>query len=201
MTAGFPRVAVTAHKRIRGVSPPSEGHTSDWREPEGPANTRNVSAAFAVRGLREAVNNVYKTDAHLVGYYLTRDGVPLQRQPRVNKNAVDWLHQQGFEIWCDTLWCDVDNPAHSPWTEKLLTEALHDHRHNPALRRCGVYFTKHGRRVFGVLDEPMPVPDVERYLEGWLSHLERAGLAVDWACRDWTRLFRLPFVRRERAAA
>jgi hypothetical protein len=40
------------------------------------------------------------------------------------------------------------------------------------------------------------VAEVERYLTAWLRELEAAGIAVDWACRDWTRMFRLPHVRR-----
>lgn len=34
------------------------------------------------------------------------------------------------------------------------------------------------------------------YLCGWLAQLEAAGIPVDWACRDWTRHFRLPHVVR-----
>ena len=60
---------------------------------------------------------------------------------------------------------------------------------------CGVYHTLHGRHIVQPLAQPIPVAKAEPYLRRWLLGLESAGLAVDWACRDWTRHFRLPHVR------
>jgi hypothetical protein len=47
------------------------------------------------------------------------------------------------------------------------------------------------------LVEPILAGEVEATLARWLETLATAGLEVDWACRDWTRHFRLPHVRRK----
>lgn len=207
-------VAVTTSKYVRGVDGTPEG---DWRASDadraafaGAARAAGgdkhavraarvgVREAFVVVELVEALGREYDTDAHLVTYVVSRDGVPLVRQPRVNKPALEWVFSQGYELACDVLFVDLDNPEHAEWTDPAAARARELYATLPALASAGVYHTQHGARLVQPLDEPVSVVEVERYLEAWLDELEAAGLAPDRACRDWTRLFRLPHVRRGR---
>jgi hypothetical protein len=150
---------------------------------------REVTSAYEVLELEAALRRSYRTDAHLVAY--TVEGAP--RQPRINKSGLDSFPQP---VTVDVFFCDVDNPGHAPWTEALLAQSVREYGALPVLQSAGVYHTPHGRRVVQPLTEPIPAREVEPYLAAWMLELEKAGLAVDWACRDWTRHFRLPNVRR-----
>ncbi len=189
-------IAVAPNTFARGVEPP--GHrdkTYDWRE-AGEANSHRVRPAYVVQELEATLSYLHNTDAHLVTYIVSQDGVPLDRQPRVNKGGLDWLIEQGFTVECDALFCDVDNPGHAEWTKERRAELDEQLTQLPVLSTCGIYLTLHGYRLIQPLDEPVAVPSVERYLDSWLDELSQAGLEPDPACRDWTRHFRLPNVKR-----
>lgn len=174
---------------------PATAEDNDWRD--ATPRKKRARADLVVRDLTEALCATYTTDAHLVTYVVSDpDGTPLPSQPRVKKTALDWLLSQNYRVDCDVLFCDVDNPGHAEWTPESLASAIADYETLPVLSTVGVYHTTHGRRFVQPLDEPISVAVVERYLTAWLRELEDAGIAVDWSCRDWTRMFRLPHVRR-----
>ena len=150
---------------------------------------RIVPDAYEVLELRQALERVYATDAHLVTYVV--DGV--QRQPRINKAG---LASFSVTVTVSVFFCDIDNPGHAPWNPESLASALRDYDAIAELQSAGVYHTQHGRRIVQPITEPIPAGEVEPYLLGWLRTLSDAGLPVDWACRDWTRHFRLPHVKR-----
>ena len=182
-------VAVAANKFTPGCSP-----DNDWRDPT--PRKKRARADLVPTPLETALRASYSTDAHLVTYVVSSpDGAPLERQPRVRKEALDWLLAQHYRVDCDVLFCDLDNPSHAEWTPASLATAERDLA-LPVLSTCGIYYTTHGRRIVQPLDEPVSVTESERYLSAWLLELQSAGLAVDWRCRDWTRMFRLPNVRR-----
>jgi len=192
-----PLVAVAPGTFYRGVDAPGyKERTYDWRA-RGEANTAAVRPAYEVMPLSRALVAVYTTDAHLVTYVLSRDHVPLTRQPRMNKRGLAWLLlEQGFEIFCDSLFCDVDLPGHGEWTPALRAQLDEQLAELEVLSTCGLYLTQHGYRLIQPLDEPVAPPSVERYLASWLAELEAAGVTPDPHCRDWTRHYRLPHVRR-----
>lgn len=180
-------IAVAPTKFARGI----EGPASDWRAPGG------CQATYEVTDLTEALERTYTTDAHLVAYVVSdASGAPLTKQPRINKGGLAWILSEGFRVEQSVFFCDVDNPDHAPWTLPLLERALHEYESLEVLQTAGVYHTQHGRRIVQPLATPIPAADVEPYLHRWLLSLESAGLAFDRACRDWTRHFRLPHVRR-----
>ena len=115
------------------------------------------------------------------------------RQPRINKSGL--THFDGI-VETNVFFCDVDNQGHAEWNDQLTEVALQEYQSLPVLATAGVYHTAHGRRIVQPIAEPVPVSEVERFLRRWLVQLEAAGLPVDWACRDWTRHFRLPHLRR-----
>jgi hypothetical protein len=149
----------------------------------------DAPAVYEVQPLDAALLRRYDTDAHLVTYVVRG----ATAQPRINKPGLPYFPGQAEVA---VFFCDVDNPDHRPWDRALVEEAERQYYEVEAFRTAGIYLTAHGRRVVQPIAQPIPVQEVEPYLRRWLLELERGGLAVDWACRDWTRHFRLPHVRR-----
>jgi hypothetical protein len=146
--------------------------------------------AFEVMELRAALERTYTTDAHLVTYVVAG----AERQPRINKDGLPYFEGR-VETTC--FFCDVDNPGHAEWTDEYLATAMDQYATLDVLRTAGVYHTAHGRRIVQPLLAPIAVAQVEPYIRRWLLSLEQAGIPVDWSCKDWTRHFRLPHVRRQ----
>lgn len=191
-------VAVARSKLVAGVDAPGK-LTYDWRAaPNSEMNTRGVVDALEVYDLTNALTEVWKRDdAHFVCYVVRQDGRPFLRQPRVKKAGLGWVREQGLEVSADVFACDVDNPGHAPWTPALRSEFEAFVPRCALLARAGIYTTAHGWRIVQPLAHPLPVELFEAALGEWLFALDAAGVRVDHDCRDWTRMFRLPFVRRE----
>jgi hypothetical protein len=152
---------------------------------------RPANDAYEVMDLREALERVYRTDAHFVSYVV--EGAT--RQPRINKPGLPYFDRPVFTT---TFVCDIDNPGHAEWNDALNAQAAYEWETIPELATCGIYHTLHGRHIVQPLVEPIPVTKAEPYIRRWLLSLESAGLDVDWSCRDWTRHFRLAHVVRRR---
>jgi len=134
--------------------------------------------------LVEALERVYRSDAHLVGY-VVGDG-PMQSR-LTKSSATD-------QAVTTTVFVDVDNPGHAPWTPEATAAALERYRALPL--PAGVYHTAHGARFVLPLASPVPVLEAEALIRRALTTFAEAGVAVDWAARDWTRHFRCPHVVR-----
>jgi hypothetical protein len=171
--ASVARVAVAKGKRAFGVG--GDGPV-DWQ-------------AYEVVELVDALTRTYRTDAHLVTYVVPGAAA----QPRINKTGLALVPVKPV---VEAFFCDVDNEHHAPWSADAIAAACAEEEGLPPLATAGVYYTAHGRRIVQPIAEPIPVEQVEPYVRRWLRELESAGLAVDWHCRDWTRHFRLPNVRR-----
>ncbi len=150
---------------------------------------RTPALSFEVLELHDALTRDYPTDAHLVTYVVAG----ATRQPRINKGGLPFFKER---VEVGVFFCDVDNPHHSHWNRELLHAAIEQYESLSVLQSAGIYHTEHGRRIVQPIEQPIPAAQVEPYLRRWLLQLEKAGLPVDWACRDWTRHFRLPNVRR-----
>jgi len=154
----------------------------------------DVPSRYVVRELSEALHHCYFTKAHLAPYVV--EGLELgQKQCRITKAGIDlFIEKTGKRAFTEAFFCDVDNPGHGVWTDELFARAREQDRSLPSLSTAGVYYTEHGRRIVQPLAEPLDARDTEPHLAGWLRRLEGEGLAVDWRCRDWTRLYKLPNV-------
>jgi len=146
---------------------------------------RRVREAFVVMELRDALTRVYSTEAHLVTYVVP--GV--KRQPRINKAGLATF--DGFPE-TGVFFADLDNPDHGEWTPESKKAALELYDRLEILQTAGIYLTKHGARIVQPIARPIPVEQVEPYIARWHEELTQAGLNPDEACKDWTRLFRLP---------
>ena len=193
-------LTVLPHPRVRGVAAPGyRDQTHDWRAPKGsPENTARVDACGTLTSLDEAMHGQYLTDAHAVSYTLWHTGVQLDRTPRINKTGLPWLESQGYELRVEVLFADVDNDGHAAWNRELLDayQTLWSSSKTQGLQHCGRYLTNHGYRVVWLCDKTCPVKDAEGLIRCCWSHLAEAGIKADPACKDWTRLYRLPRVQR-----
>lgn len=180
--------------------------TYDWRAaPSSPDNTARVGAHYRLRPLAQALTHRYDTDAHMVSYVVYGpDGSPVRHpdgrdgywQPRVNKDGLRWLREQGYDVRMGCFVADVDTPGHVPWTPDLLDQAREQIARSASLKTCGIYYTRKGWHIVQPLARPLPVEQGEAAIRRWLLRLEMEGLPVDHGCRDWTRLMRCPRVVR-----
>lgn len=185
-------VSVAAHTRYRGVAAPAfKGLTYDWRT----ANTAKVHAGYNPGPVATVFAETYETDAHCVPYVvLGPDGLPVSPSPRVNKGGLEWMHGEGYRLRFDGLMADIDRDPHVAWTDAEEWREIDFAAGAGAT--CGVYITKKGFRLWQPLTAPIYAPEVEGYLYAWLCELGET-FDVDMKCRDWTRHYRLPHVRRD----
>lgn len=144
--------------------------------------------------------------------------------PRINKPCLPHIRKKGGDVKLNAIVFDYDinlnvdeqtlydhgwdgNRRKLPkikWTPTLLESWVEKMEHNKQVfldKRIAwanyVYTTKHGARYIHVLDDGMPVDEAEAYIRGLSEQYRAAGVIMDPACDDWTRLFRLPKVMRD----
>lgn len=143
----------------------------------------NPSSDYERMPLVEALERVYPTDAHLVAYVVD---TPATHQPRLRKDSAP---SYPLPARVHVLFADIDHPNRAKTTPEMLDTV--------ALETEGIYWTEHGYRLVQPLLRPVPALESEPTLWAWLTALAARGIGVDWACRDWTRHFRLPNVRKK----
>lgn len=140
----------------------------------------------------------WPTDAHMTAYAPHR--LPVvgtdERWPvRLTRSAI----AEGVHPAMVALIADIDPPGHeaTPAWRNAVRAALHP------LPVCW-YETRNGARAIQILDTPFVIAseaDEEtwrRVYRGWLQWLTERGVpGADTSVHDWTRLFRLPRVRRD----
>lgn len=153
--------------------------------------------------LDEALEAVHEVDAHCTQYVLLLDGEPLDEAPRVRKEALEHLGEQGLEVRLGCVLVDIDapegveaagEPAVAEWYLGQVA-ALED-----CSRPRWRYRTRGGYRLVYVLDRHVAPDEHERIAATLRSRLRHdSGELVD-PCRktrDWTHCFRLPHVVRD----
>jgi hypothetical protein len=139
-------------------------------------------------------------DAHTVGYA----PAGAKMCPRYAKGQAALATEHGvFLRW---LSFDIDNPNHTPWSDaeqsaRGLQQCL-DAVSSLGLPRTlsdavGGYTTRAGLRLVWALVRPVDVKHADHLLRHLGERLMDAGIAVDPACFQWTRLYRLPAVVRD----
>jgi hypothetical protein len=161
----------------------------------------------------QAFTDAHTTDAHFTCYHARHRNThaPSASAPRMAKIALALLTSQLapadlqlVEIYGHTLALDIDLPGHGRWTDETrasygaLFQGFADKGSILAYPTL-FYTTGGGMRLVWALDEAVPVEGkrgLEDLLSGLVAEAHIMGLAADPMCRDWTRLFRLPKVRR-----
>jgi hypothetical protein len=138
--------------------------------------------------LLEALSSEHPTDAYAVSYVAHAAG---ETAARLTKPTYS---ESGFAATATVLFADVDLPGHRAWIpgELDVLGAI------PVTE--GIYATTHGYRLVQPLEAPIPILELERTLTAWHRALRDRDIDVDRMCRDWTRLYRLPHVRRKPGA-
>lgn len=176
-------------------------------------NGEPVKPLMELRDLASLFENDERTDAHAVAYCVTKDGEPVERQPRLNKEVLGALRAKGYDVLCHTVFIDLDikdilgRKGKVKWTELTdsetgqvwtLVEQAHAHLTAKGMAWTASYTTSGGLRFIHALALPVPAGDgYEALLARFHAAYNLAGLPVDEACRDWTRLYRAPRVRRD----
>ena len=140
------------------------------------------------------------TDAHTTGY------APADAKmcPRYSKDQAALATEHGVLLrW---LTFDIDNPNHAPWPDaeqsaRGLQQCL-DAVPKLGLPRTlsdavGGYTTRSGLRLVWHIDPGIEVKYADHLLSNLGQRLMDVGIAVDPACFQWTRLYRLPSVVRD----
>lgn len=151
------------------------------------------------------------TDLHFVCYGVLDGSGNLERSvPRLTKSVLPLLVEYGIvaseqQVVGTAIALDYDLPQHTHWTEghwqdfqrTMAGIATQDPLFGaPTLW----YATSGGCRLVWLLAHAIPVEGeggLEDILGGMVARAHQLGLPVDPACRDWTRLFRLPKVQRD----
>ncbi|MFI5300891.1 MAG: hypothetical protein ACHREM_22645, partial [Polyangiales bacterium] len=153
---------------------------------------------YEVLPLTTALATEWPTDKFFVTGVVYKGETPVHRQPRINKTQLEEVraHEGGYDIRHHLLAADIDTPQHLPitpsdiesvqaWTQRLTT--------------AGWYSTRAGVRIVQPLSSWLTSEQYEDAIDTWLTMLRgifpRAWV-VDQKCRDATRHFRLPHVRR-----
>lgn len=174
-------------------------HTCDWREPLGAVGNVHAVKPLLVRTpLQAMLAREYASEAHLVSYEFSAEGVPLARQPRLRKDGLAWVRSQGFDVRMVAFMADWDTPGHVRWTPEEL-EKLHAlwRRGEGPLATCGIYLSPKGARLFQPLTLPVDVELGEDCQRAWLDALVAVGVHPTVAAvHDWTRMMRVPNHRR-----
>lgn len=182
-SAETPQITVFRDKFVPGVETAIKGNGLD----------PHAATALSVD---DALGGTHTTDAHFAAYapfYAELEGG--QRTP------IRLTHEDIGEATINmvVLVGDIDGPRHKPtpeWRKETIAK----------LKASGLahYQTKGGYRVLAELSEPFAINasnDTERWTASylaWCDQLERDhGLALDRACKDWTRFYRAPNVTRE----
>lgn len=155
--------------------------------------------------LEEALTRQWDTDAHFVAY-VADDGAGEEMYARINKGAfLQQLEQTGGNVVVRVLVFDHDLPrdaenAKQEWSAESLESFLGDLSEalgNSNLEPTHWYSTLHGSRFVYVLTEGVTTHDAEAMMLGIMEEFGKRGIELDDACKDWTRMFRLPNVERE----
>jgi hypothetical protein len=139
--------------------------------------------------LHDALLAVHSTDAHLF-YYFDPDAAETRR------HSAEHPHDRLDALRIDTIFADIDNAKHAPWSDEATALAA-GARARDLAQTAGVYVTRGGLRIAQPLEVALPVHEADAALRAWYVELERRGLAVDHSTSQWTRCMRLPHVTRD----
>lgn len=163
--------------------------------------------------LWEVLQRPWTSDAMIVGYRVVSGDSIAIRNPRLSHDpwCTDEIRSRKYSIETTIVMVDVDlhssTSGKAPWgreSSDVFTEWWNsDHE---ILQHAGCYHTRHGFRLFWVLNAPVDTLVMAEPLVSQVFHELRAtGLetigngvfGIDVNCRDWTRLMRVPRARVE----
>lgn len=147
----------------------------------------------------EALEREWESDAHFICYRIQ----PEQEYPRLNKQVQSEIVAAGCEIETTCLVLDYDLPDHRAWApgeaDLFLATMVEASEDWPLVWGWTAWYTTtHGCRFVYVLDEPIAPELAEQRHKALCAEFTSHGIAVDLRVSDWTRIFRLPKVMRDK---
>lgn len=199
----IPQVSIAPFKTIRGAAhlttlTPGPG------EPYG-TNDKGLPAEVSMHPvpLHEAAEAEHTTDAMMTTYVVKApDGSVLEAYPRLTKGVLAQLVCDfGCSVEHNYVILDVDFKLQPGWTGE-------DTWNNPKavaiwdrlsqIKPFYSYATEHGLRLVFRLARPVPAgPGYEALVQRIMDKVALLGILPDPACKDWTRFYRLPRVRKD----
>ncbi|MFI5300597.1 MAG: hypothetical protein ACHREM_21130, partial [Polyangiales bacterium] len=153
---------------------------------------------YEVLSLTTVLATEWPTDKFFVTGVVYKGETAVHRQPRINKTQLEEVraHEGGYDIRHHLLAADIDTPQHLPVTQSDIESVQ---AWTQRLTTAGWYSTRAGVRIVQPLSSWLTSEQYEDAIDTWLTMLR--GIfprtwVVDQKCRDSTRHFRLPFVRR-----
>lgn len=144
--------------------------------------------------LYDAIQNRWDTDAHFACYHV--DGE--EQQPRLSKALLKTIRDVGGSVSLSIVALDFDlsDPATGSKRAWRSDDEAWDYtggffQQCPVVPSC-VYATKHGLRAIFILSRPVAPEEWESIVAALLDAMDGTDFPCDRACKDWTRLYRLP---------
>lgn len=202
---------VTSFDRDRLVAVPSsqDGEHGLYNLANDPDPSGKRAQPIPVLAFADAFGQRQPTDAHFTCYgvepYDPAD--KFFRLRKHNSTVLEQIRALGGDVvmWGAAL--DWDNPDHARWTAELwrafeekVARGRASHPLVDKILSCAAaeYTSRGGYRwVWNYTRLISCFPEGEARLRGLIALFHAAGIDVDPKCGDWTRLFRLPRVRRE----
>lgn len=209
-----PSAAIAQTKNVRGLASLAGDDIAQGLGKDG----QPVKLAFKRTDLATLFESESTKDAHFVCYVVEKDGVPLDRQPRLTKQGLDAVRRAGFDVNCGLVAIDQDlkdlvgrsgkiDPPKLRWVELTddenalvwqKVEAALATLRTKGMHWCASYNTQAGLRFINALAIPVAAgASYEALVARFLDAHEAAGLKPDRACEDWTRLFAAPRITKE----
>ena len=201
-------VLVLPHKRVYGW----RGKAEEFR-----ADADRRVMAFPVMPLNQSIRSKYKTDAHFCPYYIERGNKANPTKiPRLNREGLDAVIASGDKVLFGCVVIDVDDDAAHQYNRdnaaairsgelqhqgareewRLDQDDLYGNLPADLLVGMGRYDTRGGYRLLWELEQPLEPSEYLAFVAALRSKLRRHGSNAD-ELKDWQRLYRLPFVRRD----
>lgn len=200
-----PRVTVLLNKYVRAWRPDSESLDDLSTEHEqARRRVRGKKLRFGlVSELGDALRHAFNDDAHFVTYIPldADDGALMPRLKKIGDgaNGLPALQGEGVQIGHCVGVLDVDCPAShadgtaapDSWREDL-DRAVAD-----LDLAVWHYHTRGGARILWQTPEPLSPAQYEAYIPACVRWFSTQGIEGDKSCKDWTRAYRLPRVKRK----
>jgi len=146
-----------------------------------------------------ALKEEYSTDAHFALYRIPGH-TSCFRHAKASLRAFHDAPESTPVI--QTLAFDIDLPGHRAWTDagdsenRQFLESVFNAVPRDVREGMGYYATRGGLRLLVQLKHAVPVTHADSLISQALDHLNDVP-GLDRSCKDWTRLFRLPYTVRD----
>lgn len=171
----------------------------------------DIKATGQLISLPDILEEEFDSDAHIATYRVQYgDGEERLHYDRVSKNSLGAIRQQNGEVWVSMVFIDIDlcdlikgSKGKVSWQslEPAKAEAVWQELVTPVEGlppAAAVYKTTNGARIVHPLLEDVPAgAKAEAIINAVHMRYLKAGILVDRACKDWTRLYRAPKVNRD----